>query len=156
MKTIKGDLIQLFKDGQFDVIVHGCNCYSMMGAGIAKQIKNEFPQAYKADMSFFIKTPENRLGKYSVAYYDGRFIINAYTQLGIKQSNMKSPVDYDAIRNVFESLMFAEFENRSIGIPAIGCGLAGGDWSIVSDILDKIEKDGRNRGNVLTFVEYEA
>jgi O-acetyl-ADP-ribose deacetylase (regulator of RNase III) len=31
MKVIKGDLIQLAKDGKFDLIVHGCNCFCTMG-----------------------------------------------------------------------------------------------------------------------------
>ena len=51
MKLIKGDLIQLAKNGEFDVIIHGCNCFCTMGAGIAKTIKDIFPEAYKADLN---------------------------------------------------------------------------------------------------------
>jgi O-acetyl-ADP-ribose deacetylase (regulator of RNase III) len=29
---IDGDLIKLAKEGKFDVIAHGCNCHSTMGA----------------------------------------------------------------------------------------------------------------------------
>ena len=49
MQTRSGDLIALAKAGEFDVIVHGCNCQCAMDAGIAKQIKAEFPAAYAAD-----------------------------------------------------------------------------------------------------------
>lgn len=35
MKTIKGDLIQLALANEFDVIIHGCNCFCTMGKGIA-------------------------------------------------------------------------------------------------------------------------
>ena len=49
MKQRTGDLIDLAADGEFDVIVHGCNCECIMGGGIAKQIKMSFPPAYKAD-----------------------------------------------------------------------------------------------------------
>ncbi len=45
MKIIKGDLIKLALDGKFDVIIHGCNCYCTMGAGFAKAIQAEFPEA---------------------------------------------------------------------------------------------------------------
>ena len=45
MKTIKGDLIKLAQDGEFDVIVHGCNCMCTMSAGIAKQIKIIFSKS---------------------------------------------------------------------------------------------------------------
>ena len=40
MKIIQGDLLQLAKQGDFDVIIQGCNCFCTMGAGIAKSIKN--------------------------------------------------------------------------------------------------------------------
>lgn len=49
-KTTRGDLIKLAKKGKFDIIVHGCNCFCEMGAGIARQIKKTFPEAYRADM----------------------------------------------------------------------------------------------------------
>lgn len=38
MKVITGNLIKLAINGDFDVIIHGCNCFCKMGAGIAKQI----------------------------------------------------------------------------------------------------------------------
>jgi O-acetyl-ADP-ribose deacetylase (regulator of RNase III) len=31
MKTIAGDLIKMAKNNEFDVIVHGCNCFTSMG-----------------------------------------------------------------------------------------------------------------------------
>ena len=46
MKTnyqeIQGDLIRLAKQGTFDVITHGCNCFCTMGAGIAPQMADTF------------------------------------------------------------------------------------------------------------------
>ena len=35
MKIIKGNLISLALAGEFEVIIHGCNCFCTMGAGIA-------------------------------------------------------------------------------------------------------------------------
>jgi O-acetyl-ADP-ribose deacetylase (regulator of RNase III) len=37
-----GDLITLAKSAKFDVIAHGCNCHSTMGAGIAPQMAKAF------------------------------------------------------------------------------------------------------------------
>ena len=42
MKYIDGDLIRLAKQGTFDVIAHGCNCFCTMGAGIAPQMAEAF------------------------------------------------------------------------------------------------------------------
>jgi O-acetyl-ADP-ribose deacetylase (regulator of RNase III) len=39
---IDGDLITLAKAGKFDIIAHGCNCLSKMGAGIAPQMAKAF------------------------------------------------------------------------------------------------------------------
>ena len=50
MKTLKGNLLNSFEK-DFNVILHGCNCFSTMGAGIAKQIAEKYPEAYRADKS---------------------------------------------------------------------------------------------------------
>lgn len=42
MTYADGDLILMAKHGQFDVIAHGCNCLSNMGAGIAVQMARHF------------------------------------------------------------------------------------------------------------------
>lgn len=49
MTIIEGNLIELTKKGYFDVIVHGCNCFNMMGSGIARKIAINFPMAMDAD-----------------------------------------------------------------------------------------------------------
>ena len=38
MEFEKGDLLDLFYHKKIDILVHGCNCFNTMGAGIAKQI----------------------------------------------------------------------------------------------------------------------
>jgi len=45
MKTIQGNLIHLAQNGEFDLIVHGRNCFRTMGAGNAKGIKAAFPES---------------------------------------------------------------------------------------------------------------
>jgi len=42
MKIIQGNLIHLARGGESDLIVHGCNCFCTLGAGIAKGIKAAF------------------------------------------------------------------------------------------------------------------
>jgi len=44
MKIVEGDLIKMALGGEFDLIVHGCNCFCTMGAGIAKTIREYFPE----------------------------------------------------------------------------------------------------------------
>ena len=136
MNTITGDLLRLAFDGRFDVIVHGCNCQCTMGKGIAASIKQHFPEAYAADLA----TPRGdraKLGTFSAAEIHrppAHFtVVNAYTQFHYRGAGVRA--DYDAIRTAFAAIK-RQFTGRRIGYPRIGAGLAGGDWSIISKIID--------------------
>lgn len=131
IREAHGDLIQLALAGQFDVIVHGCNCFCTMGAGIAKQIKATFPAAYDADCQTS-KGARAKLGTYSSATVEGITIVNAYTQYHWRGSGQKS--DYGAIRSCLAKVA-ADFPNARIGLPKIGAGLAGGDWETILRII---------------------
>lgn len=150
MHTEKGDLIQKAKAGEFDVIVHGCNCFCTMGAGIAKTIKQVFPAAYEADLATAVGDAA-KLGTYSQALVEASgkplLIINAYTQYQWRGPGRLA--DYDAIRQVFRRLK-QECQGKRLGYPAIGAGLAKGDWTIIAAIIEE-ELAGENH----VFVEWE-
>lgn len=136
MQTRSGDLIALAKAGEFDVIVHGCNCQCAMDAGIAKQIKAEFPAAYTADCA----TPKSaeKLGQISTAQIDcnghALTVVNAYTQAHWHGSGVLA--DYDAIRLAMRRIK-TQFSGRRIAYPKIGAGLARGDWARIARIIDE-------------------
>ena len=149
MKTIQGDLIKLAIEGSFDVIIHGCNCQCTMGAGIAKSIKAEFPEAFDADLAT-AKGSRDKLGSLSKAIVErsGRklTVVNAYTQFHWRGRGTLT--DYDAIRKVMR-LIKIESTGQRIGYPKIGAGLAGGDWGIIAAIIEE-ELAGEDH----TLVEY--
>lgn len=137
MKTVTGDLLQLALDGHFDIIIHGCNCFCTMGAGIAKAIRLEFPEALSADAD--TQTGDkHKLGSYSHATVnrDGHTItiINGYTQHNYSGKSVL--VDYKAVSSLFAQLK-EKYSGKRMGYPKIGAGLAGGDWNIISAIIDK-------------------
>ena len=153
MDKVKGDLIKMFRKGHFDIIVHGCNCGNNMGDGIAKAIKEEFPQAYAVDKA----TPKfdmQKLGTYTKAETEYGTIINAYTQYHwYGEGTHGGPLtEYPALRLIFRKL-FIEFGGKGLvfGVPAIGCGRAGGDWNVVSKIIDQELK-----GEDVVFVEFDG
>lgn len=39
----KGNLLDMAESGDFDVIIHGCNCFCRMKSGIAGQIAQRYP-----------------------------------------------------------------------------------------------------------------
>ena len=149
MRYLKGDLIQLALSGKFDLIIHGCNCFCKMGAGIARQIRDTFPQAYLTDLETK-PGDKSKLGKFSQA--DIRInekaltIINGYTQYHYSGPNVLA--DYDAIKSLFYQIKLG-FSGKRIGYPRIGAGLARGDWKKISRIIDS-QLEGENH----TLVEY--
>ena len=156
MKNIDGDLIAMADAGDFDVIIHGCNCYHTMGAGIAKQIAARWPAALLVDRETRWGD-KAKLGTCSFALANTAIntrlhIINAYTQFGFGVHRGKAPVDYKAIARAMDcaaSYCRSLPKNIKIGYPAIGCGLAGGSWEIVSKLIDTALQDFDH-----TFVRY--
>lgn len=135
--TIKGDLIKMAKNGDFDVIVHGQNCIHGWGAGIAKDIGRVFNAAKKADLSTKYGD-KKKLGDYSYAVIKldcGKklVVVNAYTQYKYGQGvhlNMR------ALSQVFEKIN-KDFKNKNIAYPKIGAGRAGGKWKEISEVIDE-------------------
>ncbi len=136
MKKVKGDLNALAQAGAFDVIVHGCNCFCTMGAGIARGIAKTFAEALAEDKRTG-KGDRGKLGQISVAEIaqgDLRLtVVNAYTQFDWRGQGRKA--DYDAIRSSF-SIIADRFAGKRIGFPMIGAGLAGGDWQVIEGIIE--------------------
>ena len=151
MKTVKGDLIKMSLDGYFDILVHGCNCFGSMGAGIAKQIAEQWPGVLYVDQ-LTNYGDQSKLGSYS-KYYDEDnkiTIINMYTQYSVGKG---CQVNYDAVKFGFQTLndMYKTFSSVRIGIPKIGAGLGGGDWNKIKQIIVDACPDIIDR---MTLVEY--
>jgi len=130
---IEGNLIDLAKAGEFDLITHGCNCLKNWGAGIALSMKGNFPLAFKTDQKMDIPS----LGKISICKDYSFDIVNIYSQYYPGQSSVKYdyPDDrYNALRSAFKQINTA-YKGKHIGIPLIGCGYGGLTWEKVSVII---------------------
>lgn len=138
LKYVEGDLIKLAKEGKYDVICHGCNCFNTMGAGIARVIAKEFKEVYDADQKT-LQGDASKLGTIlpvSIKNSD-LIVINAYTQYHYNLKCMPN-INYNALQNCFKSIK-EQYGNKSIkfGIPKIGAGLAGGNWNIIAKIIER-------------------
>ncbi len=141
---IDGDLINLARRGTFDVITHGCNCMSNMGAGIA------VPMNYTFDVSQFkmeLQGPSIlKLGNIDFKEVDfitssgnKLVVVNSYTQNrpGIRFK----PLDYEALTLCMRKIN-SVFKGKHIGLPyVIGAGLAGGDKRRIIEIIKSELKD---------------
>jgi O-acetyl-ADP-ribose deacetylase (regulator of RNase III) len=154
LKQAKGDLIAMGKAGEFDIIVQGCNCFNVMGSGIAKQIRADCPDAWLADQET-LAGDRNKLGRYTVGMSGRLVVLNAYTQY----TTAKHPGD-----DVFEYAAFEEALNRignrfgkwRIGLPYIGMGLAGGNPERIIPAIEHFAAQVAAQGGSVTLVEFEV
>lgn len=166
-QEIEGDLITLAKEGMFDVIAHGCNCFCTMKRGIAPQMAEAFDVQNEKIFTleaYNKKGDINKLGQIEIGYFNLKdeslcnrllehekkdiiAIINAYTQYN--WSTETKPFDYEAFWLCMRKINHI-FKGKHIGLPQIGSHLAGGDWEIIEQIIKKELKDMK-----ITIVKYK-
>ena len=150
-EIIKGDLIQKALSGEFDVIAHGCNCFCVQGAGIALAMNEAFSTLKFMSEHINFRGSVFKLGNIE---YEGKyrnsprashphprmegydyFVVNAYIQYQPGRN-----LDYEALTLCMRKLNY-EFKGKHIGLPWIGCGIAGGNKTRVEQILRTELKD---------------
>lgn len=141
MNIIKGNVL----DAGTTYIVHQVNCQGVMGAGLAKQIKERYPNVFKMYRNMCILYAQRKsdlLGTAQIIPCDGsnsQFIVNVFAQVDYGRSGLYT--NYDAFRVAMEHLAITMAQNptATVAFPyMIGCGLAGGDWNIISRIIEDV------------------
>lgn len=132
----KGNILEFLQEDKIEVLVHGCNCFKIMGAGLAKQIKIVYPKAYKADIDYKVGRPIEKLGNYSAFKLPNlrgkirdKYVVNAYTQF-----NPGANFDINALISVLK-IIKRDFGKRVIGFPQIGAGIGGGNWNEIKTAI---------------------
>jgi O-acetyl-ADP-ribose deacetylase (regulator of RNase III) len=126
----KGDLLET----DIQHIIHGCNSRGVMGSGVAKAIRDKYPNAFRDYFDMYNEVGLE-LGDACVSKQpDGKVIYNAITQLDYGRDPSKVYVSYWAIANVFCKADNTNIEE--IAMPMIGAGLANGDWNVISAIIE--------------------
>lgn len=162
LQHTKGNLLDLAEAGQFDIIVHGCNCKNTMGSGIAKEIKERYPSAAIVDTAAHrdALSEIELLGNYSYTWengnsYTGKFIIvNAYTQLDYWPRG-KDHFQYESFQLILRKLAIT-FKGKRFGFPYIGMGLAGGNKDSIMTMLEVFAMSVAADGGSVTLVEFDG
>lgn len=143
-------------DAEESYIIHGCNAQGRMGSGVAKVLFDRYPnvrsnylEAYKACKDKGVPF----LGTCHYCINNPHVVVNAITQEFYGYDG-KLYASYEAILDVFISLNdeAGVLNNKrdeiagtmlgslppmpAVAMPLIGCGLAGGDWKVVRDIIE--------------------
>lgn len=136
MKIINEDLLK-----QKGIIVHQVNCRGVMGAGLAKRVREKFPAAYINYKSWCNKFGEKSLGSVQYTFISEDVIVaNLFGQNYYGRD--KRYTDYDALRSGFKDIACM---SKTSGLPVyipfnMGCRL-GGDWSVVEGIIKETLAD---------------
>ena len=151
LKRTKGDLVAMGKNNEVDIIIHGCNCFNIMGAGVAKQIAEQFPDARLADVETVAGDP-GKLGTYTIGMHGRLVILNCYTQY--ETSRTDDVFDYHAFERVLSKIA-RRFGKWRFGLPMIGMGLAGGDPERIIPMIETFTDLVEAQGGSVTLVEYQ-
>lgn len=126
------------------VVCHQVNCQGVMGSGLAKQVRNRFPDVFEAylDRCMSANGPEDLLGyvQYCSELGEAGYIVaNIFGQNRYGRSGCFT--DYIALEKAFKNIAEA-CPHDVIRIPyKMGCGLGGGDWDTVLAIIKSVFKD---------------
>jgi O-acetyl-ADP-ribose deacetylase (regulator of RNase III) len=132
------------------IVVHGCNSRGVMGSGVALAVKTRFPEAFE----IYVRQHYEhglKLGTFtSFRAEDGPLIVNAITQEFYGKIAQRY-VNYEAVAKSFEAILRMVQEKKdwynepapwdTIAFPKIGAGLGGGNWDVISAIIDTTVPD---------------
>ena len=139
---VKGNLL----DSNCDYICHQVNCQGAMNSGIAKQIRERWPEvyeSYRSSYEYYIRRgfpPENILGNVAAIRVDKRcgYVVNMYAQATYGYDGMRY-TSYDAFANCLNQLSSIVPVGKAIAFPKnIGCCRGGGNWKVISALIEEI------------------
>jgi O-acetyl-ADP-ribose deacetylase (regulator of RNase III) len=137
IRYVKGNLLEAPEQ----IVLHGCNACGVMGSGVAKLIREKWPKAYRDYRDVY---DSNGLSLGSIVQSkqpDGKIIFNAITQSTYGKSGVH--VSYWAVANIIRTMsnMVVVQKNQVVAMPMIGAGLGGGNWSVISAIIENEAKN---------------
>lgn len=127
-------------DSSAKVLVNPVNCVGVMGAGLAKQFRDKYPDMFK-DYVLRCRRGFQPGQLHCWRTPSGQIIANFPTKY-----HWRDPSRVQYIEDGLEALNSLVLNNRlgSIAMPKIGCGLGGLSWSTVKPIIRRyLGCDGR-------------
>lgn len=152
-------------DDKYTMICHQVNTLGIMGAGLAKQIKLNFPDVFTRYSVYCDKNSKSELlgQAYPLIGAHGlwgdirhKLIWNLFAQTEIGTDSRKTnyfALEYALRTIVMEKLRFKWQEFNTLAIPyGIGCGLAGGDWDgVVYPMIQEVFKNYPDKVVIVKF-----
>lgn len=140
VKIVNGNLL----DATEDIICHQVNCQGVMGSGVAKAVRDKWPEVYRAYRAYvYMHEDESTLlGKSFLAQIDGgRAVMNMFAQnlYGYDGSRYTS---YDAFYKCLEDIKKKVSRHCSIAFPyKIGSDRGGASWDVIYAMICDVMGD---------------
>ena len=135
-----GDATAPIGDGA-KIIAHVCNDIGGWGRGFVLALSARWPEPEASYHAWYAGRADNdfALGAVQlVGVEDDLWVANMIGQRDVLAGPSGPPVRYEAIELALLTLVNeAHARDASVHMPRIGCGLAGGDWPTVEDIIDR-------------------
>lgn len=134
MNEVEKDILSVQKG----VILQQVNCRGVMGAGLAGAIAKKWPEVLTSYIRVCSKTkPRDLLGHILLIQVNQHLAVaNAFGQLDYGRGIQYT--DYGALDSSLGKLSRILEGKRDVYVPfGLGCGLGGGDWAIVSNIVSR-------------------
>ena len=137
---IEGDILDMRNPFGGTIICHQVNCRGVMGAGLAKQIKERWPNVFTSYWDYLQRTP-SPLGCTQLAEADeDLYVANLFAQNDFGTHQRQT--NYGAVAKAFDSLSLKILRSDVVYIPyMMGCGLGGGDWETYLEIATAFVPD---------------
>ena len=138
VKYIKGNILNVTEG----IIVQQVNCKGVMGAGLAKQIRDKWPSVYNRYLDKVYYSPKNEdlLGTTAWNKVDTNlFVASIFGQYDYGHGTKFTiyPALFKGLDYVFG---MAETDQIPVYIPkGLGCGLAGGNWDFVEAYIQDLD-----------------
>lgn len=122
------------------VILQVVNAQGVMNAGFAKQIRQKWPKVYSVYSDAIQPNLPDRGASWlgtviPVSVGNGLFVANLVAQQ-FYGTDGKRYLSYDALDSALKKVAELNAQEKlQIHHPLIGCGLAGGSWEIVKQII---------------------
>lgn len=157
LKIIRGDLFYKIEDniragnnGTSILVPHVCNNINLFGGGFADAVSQHYPEVKENYHLLGSKFLKNSLGYVQfvevlkIPNFNHRLIFaNMIAQNGIINKKNPRPLNYFALAqcmNNVKKYIQQHFNDEPIQIrcPKFGCGLAGGNWTFIKDLINDI------------------
>ena len=130
-------------DATENILIHQVNCQGVMGSGVAKAIRDKWPNVYAEYRA--IPFHNEMLGQVQfVEIGKEKWVANLFSQFDYvrvytQNSTVAQNTDYGAMVSGFSYIArLCKKGHFSVAMPyGIGCARGGADWSVVMNIIEK-------------------